>query len=216
MSTRWSIRAASISSILKNYTAIINALQEINDLKTDDSAIKARGFKQILHKFETYLAMKIAEEVFEIVDDCNIAQQSKSISLTEAQSLAIKAADSLSGKRKDSHLAHFFKDVENTAKTLDADDPQLPRKNAPQRFESIIDAAVFSSVEEYYHRYYYELLNTATTAIRNCFNQDGMKMACNIENILIRAANGEVICTTDNEFQTVTSFNKDFDVPRLS
>jgi len=65
--TRWRVRAVSVSSVLKNYSVIMEALEEIAATKHDDSGTRARGFLRTLERFETLLALRQAQQIFGII-----------------------------------------------------------------------------------------------------------------------------------------------------
>ena len=86
--TRWSVRAKSISSVLTNYAVVLESLATIATTKRDESGTKALGFQKSLERFETFFALTVALTVFDIVDDCNVSLQSKTMALSSAKALA--------------------------------------------------------------------------------------------------------------------------------
>ena len=61
-------------------------------------------------------------------------------------------------------------------------------------------------IEEYYRRYYYEVLDYTINSIRNRFNQPGYRTYKHIENLLLKAANRK---SFDDDFDEVISFYGD-------
>lgn len=60
-----------------------------------------------------------------------------------------------------------------------------------------------STVEDLYKQHYYEALDGTIATIENRFDQPGYVMYCNLEGLLIKAANQEDFT---QEFQKVTEF----------
>ena len=57
-STRWTVRASSIHSLLINYSLIKTALKEISE-EGGHPAPKANGLIEQMHKFSTYFGLKL-------------------------------------------------------------------------------------------------------------------------------------------------------------
>ena len=93
--------------------------------------------------------------------------------------------------RKENDFNLFFKLVLTVQESTATNPPTLPRKRkAPERFEIGTGEGYHNStVEEYYMQHYYEALDCAICTIQSCFNQPGYNMYCNLEGLLIKAAN---------------------------
>ena len=86
--------------------------------------------------------------------------------------------------------------------------PCLPRpRKRPARFEEGNARAEFhEEAETHYRQIYYEALDTITSAIKERFDQDGYNEYIELENLLVRAWNGE---NFEKELQRVCEFYKD-------
>ena len=125
--TRWSVRAKSISSVLKNYAVVLESLSKIAVTNRNDSGTKAHGFKMTLERFDTFFALTIALTVFEIVGDCNVNLQSKSLTLSSAKLLAKHSVQKLQKLRSDSEFTTAFQSAVTVANELDIGPPQVPK-----------------------------------------------------------------------------------------
>jgi len=116
--TRWSVRAASVSSVLGNCERVLAALTEIARTKHDESGSKASGLLRSLERFKTFFSLRVALLVFELVDDCNTSLQSKSLTLAAAKSVATTAVSALKSMRCDNKFASIFGEVMKEASEL--------------------------------------------------------------------------------------------------
>ena len=62
--TRWTARTAAINAILKEYSVIMDTLEEINSTTHDEYGMKAAGFLQSLGKFNTLSGLRLAHILF--------------------------------------------------------------------------------------------------------------------------------------------------------
>ena len=62
--TRWTVRNGAISAVLKNYAALLQALQIIAETSYDDYGQRANGLLAQLEKFDTYFGLKLSHLIF--------------------------------------------------------------------------------------------------------------------------------------------------------
>ena len=62
--TRWTVQTGAIDAVLKNYSALLKALQHISETCYDDYGQKANGLNAQLEKFDTYCRMKLSHLIF--------------------------------------------------------------------------------------------------------------------------------------------------------
>ena len=88
-------------------------------------------------------------------------------------------------------LNFFWEKALRLQQALDISKPSLPRKRkAPRRFEVGTSEGFFSHTPESFYRVeYMEALDLAINFIREHFNQPGYRIYCNLENLLLKAAN---------------------------
>ena len=95
--------------------------------------------------------------------------------------------------------------------------PQVPKfRRVSRRLDDGGSAATqFSTPEDYYRKQYFELIDTAVAAVTRRFDQPGMELACAMESIIVKAAQGCTIGVDDDQFQAVVTFYHEFDNERL-
>ena len=81
--THWTVRHASIASILRNYSITQSALEEIRQ-GHDEYAAKASGMASKTDDFNTFLGLKHAYLIFSAAEQLSINIQTKDITVQEA------------------------------------------------------------------------------------------------------------------------------------
>jgi hypothetical protein len=189
--TRWTVRVASIQSVIDNYSAMLQAMTEVSNTSGDDSAAKGNGFLKRLESFEMYAGLRMSLVVLEQAEGCNTFLQSKKISVADAKNAAVKTAAIIGAMRNDEYFDSLYSMCERGALELDLDPPVLPRiRRLPRRLDDGAPAVSFASPKELFRKHFFELIDHATSAILQRFDQHGMKLACSIEDLLTRAATG--------------------------
>ena len=80
--TRWTVRHASIDSIVQNYQVLQAALGEI--LLGHEYAAKANGLLTRMEKFDTFFGLKLAYLVFSSAEQLSVNLQAVDITVQEA------------------------------------------------------------------------------------------------------------------------------------
>lgn len=193
--TRWTVRGASISSIIENYN-ILKQLWVIclhhSNLQPD---IKGRiiGVQTQMSHFKFLFGLKLCERILVITDNLSKSLQTQSLSAAEGQALASLTIKTLEKMRTEGDFKLLLQYLETLRVHTDTEMPSLPRqKRAPQRLE-IGEGAGYhsSSVEEFYRVKYYEALDLAISGIKDRFDQPGYTTYQNLEELLLKAANNQ-------------------------
>jgi hypothetical protein len=89
------------------------------------------------------------------------------------------------------------------ANKLEIGSPQVPkfRRVSRRLDDGGSDATQFSTPEDYYRKQYFELIDTAVSAVTRRFDQPGMEFTCTMESIIVTAAQGCTIGVDDDQFQ---------------
>lgn len=58
--TRWTARTAAIDAILKDYTVLVETLEEVHATTHDEYGLKASGCLHSLEKFSTLFGLRLA------------------------------------------------------------------------------------------------------------------------------------------------------------
>lgn len=81
--TRWTVRHGSIGSILRNYSILQDALDEIK-LGHDEYAAKGNGMAIRMENFDTFFGLKLSYLLFSSSEQLSINLQAKNITVQEA------------------------------------------------------------------------------------------------------------------------------------
>ena len=75
--THWTVQTAAIDAVLKNYPALLKALQNISETCYDDYGRKANGLNAQLEKFDTYFGLKLSHLIFSGTEQTSISLQAR-------------------------------------------------------------------------------------------------------------------------------------------
>jgi len=130
------------------------------------------------------------------------------MSAAEGQEIADMTVCTLQSIRSDEKFLLFWKLISHKASDLDIDQPVIPRqRKRPRRYEDgASEGDVVESVEDFYRRTYYEVLDLLICGIKERFNQPGYKLYANLQNLLMKATKKE---NYSEELQFVTDFYRD-------
>ena len=197
--TRWTVRTSAIDAILKNYPALLEALETINAESYDDYGRRAGGVLSLLQRFETFFGLNLSHLIFSATEQTSRTLQAKDTSVQEALSAVNLAIAFLKRQRKDTAYQLFYSSVVLKAKKY-TDDPVLPRyRRPPRRLDDGSAPHLFTSPEEYYRAKYFEALDFVENEINRRFDQSSLAVPDAVETFLIKCAN--------------TSCEENFEVP---
>ena len=215
--TRWTVRGDSVASILDNYNVLHQLWEECLDT-TLVPEVKCRmlGVRAQMSQYNLLFGLKLCERILRITDNLSRTLQKQSLSAAEAQHIAALTVKTLKDMRTDEAFGLFFEQVELLRNSTDTEGPSLPRKRkAPKDLEvDHGDAHHSPTIQEQYRRQYLEAIDMAYARIQVRFDQPGYAIYCNLESLLLKAANQENYSV---ELQKVISFyGNDFDESELS
>ena len=126
--------------------------------------------------------------------------------------------------RKAEDFKLFFDLVKQKAKRYDVEDPILPRKRRKPKYSILqyvhgheeasqnTEAFSPSTAEDHYRFIYFEAIHTVVMAIKDRFEQPSFKFFSSIEQLLLKAVNGE---SYRIEMDELKSYHDDIDVSAL-
>lgn len=192
--TRWTVRAASLNSILVNYKVLQECLDSFTELAKGDREMSAKcnGVRSQFGTFNFLFGVALGKKVLSLADNLSKSLQSATLSASEGQVIAKATIDSLLLLRCDGKFEEFWKYVIEVQQSNDVSEPQLPRKkSAPARLQVGTGAPSFpSTVEDHYRPVYYASIDTVIQAIRQRFDQEGYHQYRNLEELLLKGCNG--------------------------
>ena len=189
-STRWTIRAASLQSVIDNYEVFQEFWDEARDI-TFDSENRARitGVKAQMEKFDFLFGLCLGECILHHTDNLS---KTPSLSAADSQQLAQLTCNTLERLHNQESFSLLWGKVSGMQENLQIDQAMLPRRRkAPRRFEVGDGQGTFTeTVQDYFRAEYYVAIDAALACIRQRFNQPGYQTYCCLENLLASALNG--------------------------
>ena len=82
--TRWNAQTAAIDSILKDYTVLMESLEEVHETTHDEYGLKASRCFHSLEIFSTLFGLRLAHIVFGATEEVSLLLQHEDIALCEA------------------------------------------------------------------------------------------------------------------------------------
>ena len=212
--TRWTVRAAALTSISENYVVLRDTWSLAKE-GSNDSEMRARisGVAKQMDCFTFFFGVELGRVVLNMADNLSAALQGSTVSASEGQSLMHMTVTTLQSIRSDDSFTLFWETIEKKRQECGVDEPYLPRqRKAPRRYEvgsSVPD--VQSSVEGFYRQTYYEVIDHVIQAIRLRFDQDGYRTLCRLEAML---CNSEVNLSDFDD--VIRLYGNDFNQDRLA
>lgn len=197
-STRWTVRTTAIDGILKNYSVVCEALDQIGHKTQGESSHKALGLSALMEKFSTFFGLKLAFLIFSATEQVSLTLQYKDINAQEA-CMAVNAAKSfLIRQRSDSSFHTFYQSVADEASKFTLS-PVLPRqRKSPRRIDDGAPSHTFSSPEDYYRKQYFEVLDMLSGELARRFDQPTFSLLQEMERLLVDSCNGTMVTPSSN------------------
>ena len=152
--TRWTVRAASLKSVIDNYEVLLGVWEEAQSGHLDGE-MKARiiGVETQMHSFDFLYGVFLGELILRHTDNLSKSLQHKALSAAEGQHLARLTLEVLQSLRDSDRYSAFYSRVVEEQSRFGVTDPVLPRKRrTPQRFEVGSSAGDFHLTPESYYR----------------------------------------------------------------
>lgn len=177
--TRWTVRAASMKSVIENYHVIISVLEEIIEeyRGNTEATSSARGVLATIEKFAFLFGIVVAEKFF-------FCHRYASVTLSKLKEF-----------RTDEQFSNFWDELQEKIKELGVSEPELPRKRrVPARYDENAATTYFDhSPRSMYHRYYFEVLDKLTGEIECRLQSSTFNFYAKVEIVMKNAATGEQV-----------------------
>ena len=211
--TRWTVRAASLQSIRKNYTVLQSSLDSFSEMARRDPEMSARcsGIAAQFHLFHFFFGVSLGEKVLSLADNLSKSLQHQNLSAAQGQAMASLTLQSLRDLRTDEVFSSFWKMMMTSMEDADIAEPSLPRKrNVPARFEIGSSAGhVPATIEDHYHSIFFNAFDTIMQCISSRFDQPGYKTYSKLEAILLKGSAGK--CYEDELTAVMQLYSKDLE-----
>lgn len=206
--TRWTVRAASLCSVLDNYD-VLQTLWGVSYESSKDSEIRARilGVQAQMRTFDFMFGVCLGYELLRHTDNLSKTLQHVDMSASEGQRLADLTLDTLTGLRNDDAFDKFWETTLKKQDALDVNEPTLPRRRKlPKRFESgDAEYEYPPTAKDMYRQKYYEAFDLTTNCVKKRFDQPGFNTYRKLQDVLLKTVTGE---SCDDEIQYVVDFYK--------
>ena len=209
--TRWTVRAGSLKSVIDNYLVFQSLWEEVKDAVTN-SEIRACviGVDATMNRFDFLFGLVLAERLLQHTDNLSKTLQAPSLTASEGQKVADLTCKTLSRIQSTEAFDLFWEKVLILQREFGVNEASLPRKKkTPCRLEvGSGESFHHSTAKEFYSQQYFECIDFVTNAIKDRFNQPGYKTLQQLENLLLKAARGEVY--TDELALVIDRYGDDF------
>ena len=149
--TRWLMRIDSINCLLKNYLPICEAIEEIRDCSSGQSAHDADSYLNRMMTFEFIASAVICHQVLAYTRPLNVALQQKKCDLFKAHEMAQRLIESLKGERTTAKFAELWSKVKKVASTLNIE----PAKKRTVSRQTARSNPPVTDIEAYYRVSYF-------------------------------------------------------------
>ena len=141
-------------------------------------------------------------------DNLSRALQKPTLSAVEAHDLALKVLAVLRKERSHECFKEFWKKLlSNKNSYALVESPVLPRRSKiPASYNDGEDQHHHKDVELLYRQLYYDVYDYGISGIKNRFDQTDFKLCSHMENLLLKAANGQ---TYLEEYNIICEIYKD-------
>lgn len=215
--TRWTTRAASLASIISNYSVLQASLTEFETMAKYDAEMSAR-VSGIAHRFSLFsflFGVMLGHRILGIAENLSKTLQHKDISAAEGQEAARITLQSLEALRNDESFAAFWTEVLKVQSANDVDEPVLPRRRkTPARFADGAGGGYHADTPvDLYKPVYFAAIDTVSACIKERFDQPGYKVYSCLEGVILKAAAGNNYTAELAEVEKM--YAEDINVPLL-
>jgi hypothetical protein len=205
--TRVLCRGPALKVIFDNLPLVLEALENYAEESKGDPATKARGLISGIERGEFVLGIKIAMKVLSPLEMLNVAVQSRKSTVSGMIESMKVTKDQLESFRTEESFHTLFAAVERVCTDCDLTKPQLPRqRRQPKKFDNIPQAApqhTWTSAEEMYRGQYFQVLDTAISALERRYKQPGLDTYLLLESVLLTQKEAEEISAIVQKYPEV-------------
>jgi hypothetical protein len=212
--TRWTMRVSSVESMMQNYDSLVALFTEMSEGSdcTGEARSKANGYLKQFMAFDTFSGLSLILQIFSRTELVAKKLQSPSLSLSDADQLIGSLRLLWQQQREETNFDQFWTKVTSEAASLSLEKPTLPRVHRPPRRLDSGDAPhMFASPKERFRQVYFQAIDACVAAIDKRFKSVAYRLAHDIEEQLVNAANKKSFDIT----HIVEHFTDDLDSNQL-
>ena len=181
--TRWTVRTASINSVLSNYAVLMDTMEDINRTTNDEYLLIAGRQLTVMEKFSTFFQLKLSHLFFSASEQLSHTLQNEDISIHDATK-AIGLCCDFYAMQREAKFYEFYQYVCDEAQKIpDIGQPSCIDENA-------MTTHVFSNPKELYKKQYYEMMDLMLGELQERLSSSRFSVIVDMEKILIQSANG--------------------------
>ena len=213
--TRWTVRAESIASVIKNFDVLQDTWEEASTIVKDlETKSRIRGVSAIMNNFDFVFGAMLGELVLGHADNLSSILQHETMSAAAGQELARMTVQTLESLRNDRMFDIFWAKVNQFTSTHEVNEARLPRqRKRPKRYEEGTSSGDFHETpKQYYQQYYFEAIDLIVNCIQDRFDQPGYKVYSTLESLLMKACKQEEY---GDDLEAVCTFYKEDFVKEL-
>jgi len=223
--TRWTVRASCFNKILERYADLQRlwglCLAEKLDTETRSRII---GCQSQMESFSFFFGLLLSHRLYSLTDNLSKTLQKEKMSALNGQRLANLTIQTLQGMRKEEDFKLFFASVKQKAKSLDIEEATLPRKRRRPKYSILqyvqgheeasrkTEAFNPETAEDHYRIIFFDAIDTVIMAIKDRFEQPSFQFFSSIEQLLLKAINGDPY---ELEFNELKNYHDDINVSSL-
>ncbi len=182
----------SIYSVLLNYKSLLKTLDEVSK-GNDEYAAKAKGLTMKMECFDIFFGLKLSYFIFSTSERFSSNLQAKDTTIQEATRGANLLVSHCKSGHAESKFDTFYADVLEQCVGL-TEEPCLPRyRRRTRRLDDGEHPHNYQVPKDRYRHIYFEVLELVYGEIENRFDQADFRIMQSLENLLLKAANGEVL-----------------------
>ena len=192
--TRWTVRADSMLSIIRNYSVLQGLWDEAVQIVHDSETLaRIGGVAAQMKLFDFFFGLVLGECLIRHTDNLSRTLQKKNTSASEGQLTAEKTRKTLMGIRNDDNFDQFWEKVNKMICDVEVSDSILPRRRRiPRRYEDGNAPPTYDATpKDMYRRVYFEAIDLLVQAIQDRFDQAGYQVYCCMEALLLKAIRKE-------------------------
>ena len=213
--TRWTVRTEAMDAVIKQYSVIMDTMEEVNQTTRDEYGLKAGGILAALEKFEMLFGLKLGHLLFSAAEQTSRVLQAKDTSVQEAVSAVNATRAFYQRQRQDDAFDTFYESTVAQAQILKIGEPKLPRYRKPPKRFGGSEPHNFSKPKEFFRQQYFAACDLLTQELLDRFEQkDLMQPILAMESVLIKSANGEHYAEDLKQVKQ-SVFKADLDYDRL-
>ena len=195
--TRWVVRVSAIRSLLAQYDAVLETLEEFgtNKSSTADAKTRASGLFDRFTKGNTLLLLSLALPIFELLENLCTALQGRQSSVCGMLNAVKQTTDGLKTVRSDERFVALFDAAQQEAQKLNIEDITLPRQSRLPRKLNIGYSGqhVFENAADYFKPIYCSIIDTAVHSLAIRFDQQSFTAVSALEDCILNGKLTDVI-----------------------